>query len=341
LGLNDSTIPPRVRAGDTVGLVSPSFGAIGAWPHRAERAISYLQSLELEVKLMPNAARNDGWASASPQERADDLHVAFSDDDVAVLLAAIGGNHSNQLLPYLDFELIGTHPKIFQGYSDMTVLHWAFLLEAGLSTFHGPALISQLGEYPNVLNYTDENLRAAWFGDQPLDFSPAAEWTEEFLDWDQQKDLERARELRPSNGWVTVRPGVAEGPLIGGCLESICWHLKGSSLWPDFAGTILILETSEEAPSVAHLDAYLTDLSQLGVFDAVAGLIVARPAYYSEEDANALWNVVESHTAAAGIPVLVNVDCGHTDPILTLPLGLPVVLDAGARVFRTTAPITR
>ena len=90
--------PPRVRPGDTVAIVSPSFGAVGAWPHRVERGTAYLEGLGLRVRVMPNAARNEGWASASPVDRVADLHEAFLDDEAAVVLAGIGGNHSNQLL---------------------------------------------------------------------------------------------------------------------------------------------------------------------------------------------------------------------------------------------------
>jgi muramoyltetrapeptide carboxypeptidase LdcA involved in peptidoglycan recycling len=121
-----------------VAVVSPSAGAAGRYPHRVERARAYLKSLGLRVRLMPNAAGIDRWVSAPAEARAEDIHQAFLDDEVAVVLAAIGGNHSNQLLPFLDYELIRSHPKVFQGYSDITVLHWAFLKHAHLSSFYGP-----------------------------------------------------------------------------------------------------------------------------------------------------------------------------------------------------------
>ncbi|MEA2498169.1 MAG: hypothetical protein QOH26_574, partial [Actinomycetota bacterium] len=253
----------------------------------------------------------------------DDLHEAFADDSVSVVVAGIGGNHSNQLLPLLDFDLIRANPKVWQGYSDMTVLHWAFLKHSGLATFYGPALTLALAEYPKVLPYTDRWLRAAWFRTEPLRFEPASEWTEEILDFDQQLDLTRARTLTPSSGWRVLREGTAEGPIIGGCLETICWHLKGSPAWIDPDGAIYFLEMSEEAPSPEHVDAYLTDLEQLGVFEKCTGLLFGRPMGYSDEDAETLWRVVEERTAASGIPVLANIDCGHTDPMMTLPLGVP------------------
>jgi muramoyltetrapeptide carboxypeptidase len=320
--------------GDTVAVVSPSFGAVGTWPHRVERATAYLESLGLKVKLMPNAARTDGWASAPPRARAADLHQAFTDDDVGVVLAGIGGNHSNQVLPHLDFELIRGHPKVFQGYSDITVLHWALARHAGLATFCGPALVPELGEYPAVLPFTDRFLRAAWFGGDPLEYEPADVWTDELLDWNAKLDLTRPRELRESEGWITIRGGRAQGPLLAGCLESLCWHVKGSSSWIEPDGAILVLETSEEAPPPSDVDAYLTDLDQLGVFDAAAGLVVARPHGYTAENAEVLWDVVARRTEASGLPVLANVEAGHADPMLTIPLGVPAELDAERKVFR-------
>lgn len=321
----------------TVAVVSPSFGALGAWPHRFERGKAYLESLGLRVLVMPNAARNEGWTSAPPKARADDLHAAFEDDEVGAVLCSIGGNHSNQVLPHLDFDLIASHPKVFQGYSDISVLHWAILGRAGLATFYGPALVPEMGEVPAPLPYTDRWLRAAWFRNEPLRYEPSREWTEELLDWDTGADT-RPRERKPAPGWRTIRPGVAEGPVVGGCLETVCWHLFGSDYWLPLDGTILLLETSEEAPSPAHVDGYLTDLELAGVFDSCAALVVGRPMGYSGEDVATLWQVVEARTAAAGIPVLGGFDCGHTDPMVTLPLGVPARLDAGAQTFEVSLP---
>lgn len=333
-------IPPRVREGDAVAVVSPSAPAVGRWPHRVERAVGYLESLGLRARVMPNAAAVRGWVSGTPQERVADLHAAFADPEVSVILCAIGGNHSNQLLPYLDYDLVRANPKVFQGYSDMSVLHWAFLRHAGLRTFYGPALVSELGEYPSVLPYTDRWLRAAWFGSEPLRFAPAEAWTDELLDWNQKLDLTRPRELRPSDGWLTIREGRAEGRLVGGALESVCWHLKGSEAWVDLDGAILFLESSEEAPPPPYVDSYLTDLEQLGVFDTVSALIWARPYGYTEEWLPVLWDVLRARTEAAGIPILANVECGHTSPMLTLPLGARALVDAGARRFEMLEPAT-
>jgi muramoyltetrapeptide carboxypeptidase len=299
-----------------------------------ERATAYLESLGLRVRLMRNAARSEGWASAPAEARAADIHEALLDDEIGVVLAGIGGNHSNQLLPHLDFDLVRAHPKIFQGYSDISVLQWAFAKHAGLATFYGPALTLELGEFPTVLAYTDHHLRAAWFGSEPITYRPSDVWTDEFLDFDAKADLSRPRELRRSEGWITIRDGEARGPLLGGCLETICWHITGSDSWIDPGGAIFFLETSEDAPSPAHVDAYLTDVEQLGVFDSAAALLFARPYGYPPEHTKSLWEVVASRTESAALPVLANIEAGHTDPMVTLPIGVPAELDAGNKAFR-------
>ncbi len=315
-------VPARVSAGDTVAVVSPAAGAVGAHPHRAERAQRYLEGLGLRVRFMPNARRSDGWASASARDRADDIHAAFADPAVRVILAGIGGNHSNQLVPLLDWDLVRANPKIFQGYSDISVLHWALARNAGLRTFYGPALIPELGEWPAPLQYTAASLQAAWFGAAPSSLAPSRDWTEERIEWGgEDRDTPRARTLAASDGWHWLRGGGAAGWLFGGCLETICWHLKGSQSWLDLDGAVLFLETSEEAPSPAHVDAYLTDLEQLGVLDRAAALLVGRPAGYTPDEVAAFETVLVTRTEAAGIPVVANLDCGHTDPMLTLPFG--------------------
>jgi muramoyltetrapeptide carboxypeptidase LdcA involved in peptidoglycan recycling len=305
-----------------------------------EKGLAYLESLGLKPRLMPNASRQDRWTAGSAQQRAQDINEAFADPEVKVILAAIGGNHSAQVVPYLDFALIRENPKVFQGYSDVTVLHWALLKNAGLRTFYGPALIPELAEHPQVLGYTERYLRAAWFAKQPPLLEPAAEWTDEFLDWDEKQDLTRARKLQAGEGWKWLREGSADGWLLGGCLETICWHLRGSSWWIDPDGSVLFLETSEEAPPPAHVDGYLSDLELMGIFDRIAALIIGRPYGYDTQQKGTLWDVVLERTESADIPVLADVDLGHTDPMLTLPLGTRARLDSSAASFQLLEPFT-
>jgi muramoyltetrapeptide carboxypeptidase len=325
--------PARVRPGATVAVVSPCSPVVFWVKHRAAQACAYLESLGLKIRIMPHSGQAMAGRQVTPQARAEELHAAFSDPDVAVVLAAIGGDHAVELLPHLDFGLIRANPKVFQGYSDLSVLHWALLQRSGLVSFYGPALLPELGEHPAVLPDTDAWLRAAWFGTRPLRFVPAATWTDEFLDWNQQEDRKRPRKLLPSEGWVTVRRGVAEGQLLGGCLDTICRHLVGSPVWPDLQGALLVLETSEEVPPPDRVDAYLAELADVGVFEQIAGLVVARPYGYDQQQTLRLWSLVARWTKVSGMPVLGNVECGHADPMLTLPLGIRARMDTTAMEF--------
>jgi muramoyltetrapeptide carboxypeptidase len=334
-------VPPRVKPGDTVAIVCPSAPAVAYWPHRVERGRDYLHSLGLRTRLMTNAGARDGHTAGTPEQRAADIHEAFLDPEVSVVLAAIGGYNSNQLLRHLDFDLIAAHPKIFQGYSDSTWLLWAIAARSGLRTFHGPSLVPELGEFPAVLPYTDASLRAAWFGDGAVDLAPADAWTDEFLDWFEKADLTRPRTLVPGDGWRTLRGGQAEGWLFGGNLPTIGWHLRGTDLFPDLTGALLFLELSEDAPPPGEVDSYLTDLEDLGVFEKVTGLLFGRPLRYPASQAHALLDVVRRRTERSGIPVLADVDLGHADPMLTLPLGARTQMDASAKRIRLLEAGTR
>ena len=338
--MKELALPRRVGPGDAVALVSPSWFGAGAFPHRVDRGRAYLESLGLHLKVMPNALAMGDWTAGTPGQRADDLHAAFADPEVAVVLCAIGGNHSNELLDLLDYDLIRSHPKVFQGLSDITVLHCALHRHAGLATFYGPALVTNLAEYPAVFEQTDGSMRAAWFGDGPIEYEPATEWTDEFLNFGTKADLTRARIRVPGDGWVWLHPGMTESQIFGGCLESLCWHVKGSPEWPDLEGCVLLLEPSEDAPSPAEVSSYLTDLRRLGALDQISGLVFSRPINYRVEDISILWNVVRDATDGLGIPVLANFDCGHSDPMLTVPLGAVVRLDSTAGSFATTGAVT-
>ena len=117
--------------------------------------------------------------------------------------------------------------------------------------------------------------------------------------------------------------------------------MKGSPESPDLDGCGLLLGPSEEAPPPSAVASFLTDLRRLGVMDQICGLVFSRPINYRAGDVSVLWNVVRDATEGAGIPVLANFDCGHSDPMLTVPLVVGVSLDSTTNSFSTTvAPTT-
>ncbi|HVA91489.1 MAG TPA: S66 peptidase family protein, partial [Chloroflexota bacterium] len=269
--------PRALRPGDTIGILAPSWSGPAAFPHRVERGLSALSTLGYRTRVAPHTFGSAGYVSAGPEERVADLHDLFADPDVTMIMAAIGGDHACHLLPLIDWELIRRSPKIFIGFSDITVLNLAIYQRTGLTTFNGPALMADLAEFPQPYAYTMELMRRVLCRPEPAGaIDPAPAWTDEFLDWAGQLDLTRPRAMQPSPGWRPLKPGRAAGPLIGGCLESL-QHLRGTPYWPNLEGAILFIETSEERPTPAWVDAVLQDYENMGVFAGLQGMLVGRP----------------------------------------------------------------
>ena len=172
------------------------------------------------------------------------------------------------------------------------------------------------------------------------DLTPSAWWTEERLDWSTGEDATRPRRRTPSTGWRWLREGSAQGPLLGGCLESL-QHLRGTPWWPEWTGAILFLETSEERPSPDDVDGMLMDYQNMGVFERITGLVVARPYGYSDHEKIRLDEVIIERTASFGFPVLADTDTGHTTPLQTLPIGCHALLDAESNRFAITEAAVR
>jgi muramoyltetrapeptide carboxypeptidase LdcA involved in peptidoglycan recycling len=318
---------PRLQPGDTVGLVSPSWGGAGMFPHRVERGVQHLRSLGFRVRMGPHALNQRGFVSDTPQNRVDDIHAMFGDSEVKAVVAAIGGDHSCHLLPLLDFDLIRKNPKVFMGFSDITVLNLAIWKKTGLVTFNGPALLTDFAEYPKMFEYTERYMLKALCEARPMGIvEPSTWWTEEFLDWAQKEDLKRSRARRSSMGWSWLRGGMAEGVLRGGCLESL-EHLRGTRFWPEWQDGIMFFEASEGAPPPARVDSLLMDYENMGVLQRLRGLMVGRPMRYTEEEKKQLRAVILERTRRYTFPIVTDMDFGHTAPQFTVPIGCRARLD--------------
>lgn len=330
--------PPRLRTGDAIGIVSPSWGGPAVFPHRLERGIAELERLGFAVKVGEHARNASGHVSDTAQNRAQDIHRFFEDPDVRLVLASIGGDHSCHLLPHLNWKLLRQNPTLLMGYSDISVLNVAFWSMTGLITCNGPALMTDFAEYPVPLSYTLQSfLRTVSEPKPPGVIEPSDAWTEELLDWGTQADLSRPREMTPSDGWTALRRGVGEGPLVGGCIESL-QHLRGTPYWPRLDGAILFLETSEEAPTPERVDGILMDYENMGVLRNLRGLLFGRPMGYSDADRERLATVLMERTKGLDFPVVIDADFGHTAPQFVLPIGCRARLDGGTPSLEILEP---
>ena len=269
--------PPCLQADDAIGVFSPSFPAAGRYPQRLTRAHHNLEHAGYILKLAPHARAVTGHTAGSPAERAADLHALLLDPEVKAIMAASGGDNSNELLPLLDWDLFRSHPKIILGHSDVTVLLNAITVRTSLVTFHGPMLIHQWAEFPDLHPFT---LR--WFhrvlgeANTPGALAHPDAYTDEQRDWETPDDALHSRTTRPAPPWQWLRPGRAAGPLLGGHLSSL--HLlAGTPYWPDFDGAIFFWEAVWAHESLAAVHRSLSAFANLGVFDRIAGMVIGLP----------------------------------------------------------------
>ncbi len=330
--------PSLLEKGDTIGVVAPSSGFSAFVPHRLQNASEYLRNEGYKIKLFPTATSSKGHSSDTAKNRAKDINEAFNDDEIKAIICNIGGYTANKTLKYLDFSTIKDNPKIFCGYSDISVLHYALHTQSNLMTFYGPCIMTQFAEQPKPLPYTIDYFNKAVCSSKPVGkIKPSDKWTDEILDWMQRLDLERSRKMIKNNGYEWLRQGKAEGILMGGCLPSIM-HLKGTKFWPNHKNAIMFLDIPEshdftKGEPVSEVDSLLTDLDLYGTLSQIKGLIVGRPTHYSAEEVTELKKILLENTVTYNIPILYGADIGHTDPILTLPLGVRALIDSHSNSF--------
>lgn len=295
-----------------------------------------LGRLGLQTRLAPNALiQGEGGRPVPPRRRADDLNSFFDDDDVAAIVCLGGGGHSHAVLPYLDWPTVWRTPKIVMGYSAITSLLVGMAHHGGLITFHGPMILDGFGEYPELFDYTRQHLQRVLFdGSAPLNLTPPEAWTCAFpMD-------DRPRKMQPqgSQAWHWVRSGSATGQLLGGNLAALR-SLTGTQYWPNFEGAVIFIEEVNMGQGVLlAIEESLAHLRLLGVFDQIAGLVMAKTNEVSDQEARTIDEIVAEYVRRASIPVLTGVDFGHTDPRLVLPIGARATLDSATDTFRLEEP---
>ncbi|HEX9941824.1 MAG TPA: S66 peptidase family protein [Thermoanaerobaculia bacterium] len=335
--------PHKLAPGDRLAAVSLSWGGPGTFPHRYEAGKRQLEeAFGVELVAMPHALKAPDWLAAHPESRAEDLMAAFSNPAIQGIVSTIGGEDSIRILPYLDLDVIRAHPKVFLGYSDTTVAHFA-CLKAGVVSFYGPSVMAGFGENGGMFPYMVESVRRTLFSTEPIGaLEPNRDgWTVEYLDWSIPGNQERRRTLNPSEPWRFLQgEGTAEGQLVGGCLE-VVEFLRGTPIWPDgevWDGAILFLETSEDAPSAAVLRYALRTWAAMGILRRLSGILFGRPGgpvppedFGKYEDA--LLQVVATEEGLTRLPIVTRMDFGHTDPMFVLPYGVRARIDCEGQRF--------
>ena len=335
----DPKKPKALRPGSRVAIVSPSWGGAATYPVRYAAGKNTLTEMfQFEVIEMPNSLAAADWIAENPKARADDLMAAFADPSIDGIIAAIGGDDSIRLAPFLDLAILRDNPKVFLGYSDTTSLHFA-CLKAGIVTFHGPAIMSGFAENSGISQTTEDGFRKIMCASHPAGALPWSieGWAVESLDWSDPQNQAKPRTRNLSGGpRVLQGKGKVSGRLIGGCAE-VLEMVKGTSWWPPldyWNDAILVYETSEEAPADGIVLRWIRNLGSQGILQRLSGMAVGRPGgAMTADQREAQYRAILKALAEIGLkdlPVLAELDIGHTDPILTLPLGLKAEIDCEA-----------
>lgn len=315
------TYPAKLRPGDTIRVIAPAQSRAMILEHDHTDVIDRrFAELGLRLTYGEHVDERDAFDSAPVASRLADLHAAFADPGVAGILTVIGGFSSNELLPYVDWDLVAANPKAFCGFSDITALQGAMLARADLVTYSGPhwSTFGMRDHFGSTLRWFAGTL----LGDGPVDLRPGPTWTDDpwFLDQDD-------RVVQPNEGWWPLQEGTAAGRIVGGNLCTLNL-LQGTGFLPALDGAVLMLEddASSHPPTFAR---DLASLLQQPGAEGVRGLVVGRFQAASGMTRELLAEIVGRQERLAGLPVLANADFGHTEPMATLPIGGEVSVVVG------------
>lgn len=341
--------PSPLKPNDKVVIVSPSSGMPFLFPWVYEQGLDRLkQVFQLEPIEYPTARQSPEYLSRNPKARAEDINRAFADPSIKGIIATIGGNDQIRILPYLDKKIIEANPKIFMGYSDCTNLH-LFLWNLGIISYYGGAIMTQFAMGGGIQEYTVNSIKKAIF-DPPIgQVFAASEYSDADLDWGDKQNLSKKRLMYPSHGWVwhNSQNRIIEGRLWGGCLEVLDLHLSVQRYLPDLDqlnGTILFIETSEEMPSEGFVYRFIAALAELHMLDKFQAILMAYPkAQFCDKqppesrDAfilnqqKAVKSALQDYDVT--IPVIFNMNFGHTDPQMIIPNGGSVKIDGSSKTI--------
>jgi muramoyltetrapeptide carboxypeptidase len=309
---NKMIVPQKLKVGDEIRVIAPSRSLSMIDAEIREIANACFSEMGLKVSFSKNAELVDEFVSSSIEARIEDLHEAFADENIKGIFTTIGGYNSNQLLEYIDYEMIKNNPKIFCGFSDITVLSNAMLAKTGLVTYSGPHY-STFGMKKGI-DYTKEYFKKCFFNDEPFIVEPSSEWSDDLWFLEQEN-----RTFYKNEGYKIINKGIAEGKIIGGNLCTLNL-LQGTDYMPDLSGSILFLE-DDELTFPENFDRDLQSLIHLPNFDKVQGIVIGRFQIVSKMTDELLLKIIQSKRALRNIPIVANVDFGHTTPHITFPIG--------------------
>ncbi|MFF5080572.1 S66 peptidase family protein [Actinoplanes sp. NPDC000266] len=334
--------PPKLKQGDRVAVVSPSWAGPSVFPAVHEQSLRRIrEDLGLEPVEFPFTR-----VQGTPAERAADLMAAFADPAIRAVFATIGGSDQMTVLPHLDPQIFRADPKPYFGYSDNTnMLNW--LWAHGIASYHGGSTMVHLSRGPSIDAEHLTSLRAALFETTDLPITPVPGFRDEEINWEDPRALIDAAPVEPNPGWVWHNADrVVTAPTWGGSMEIFHWSLAANR-WirpnADYAGSILLLETSEEMPEAETVFRMLRNAGERGLLEQFPVVLMAaakasqfgsRPDRadrdgYRDEQRTAVLRALETYNPSA--MAVFGVEFGHTGPQWILPYGGRLTVDGPQR----------
>ncbi len=299
-----------------VRIIAPSKSMVILSEETINIATDRLIEMGLDVTFGDNVMKSDNdYVCASIDNRISDLHNAFKNPNVKYILTAIGGYNINQILPYIDYELIKKNPKQLCGYSDITALLNAIYAKTGLITYHGPHY-SSFGMKKGC-EYTIDYFKQTFLKLKKTTIIASLKYSDDAWFIDQEN-----RKFITNKGMKFINEGVAKGTIIGG---NLCTFnlLQGTEYMPKVKGDIILfLEDDGEADKnfLIEFDRNLVSLMQTEIFKQVKGLVIGRAqnnCLMNDEK----WLKLLNKKELQKIPIIYNADFGHTTPMFSFPIG--------------------
>lgn len=291
--------PNALKKGDTIGVIAPSNSIEPDDNEFIQKSSELFETLGFKIKLGKFVASRTLGYSASPLEKAKDVNDMFANPNVKAIFCAKGGENSNSVFDYLDYELIKNNPKILCGFSDSTSITNAITLKTGLVTFNGPTFKSL----------------TSWETDYTF-----KEVVKRFI----EKNLDLGTK---DDKFETLNKGTATGKLIGGNLSLLTQMVCGKYAL-DFTNKILFIEElGYEAPPT-RVSSYLYYMKQNGVFNKIKGLWLGN---YEEASGYSLEKIVlDTLGDSFNFPIIKSNNFGHIDKKTVIPIGGLAKIDTNA-----------
>lgn len=297
--------PDKIKEGATIGLVSTSSPITA---EREEQCVKAIEEMGFKVKKAPNiTASKGGYMAGEESLRGETLNSMFADKDVDAIFCIRGGDGANRIIDYLDLDVIRDNRKPFVGYSDVSSLHLLFNQKCDMVTFHGPMVSSNI-----VDNFTPE-VKEAFFAAI-------------------NADAEYIYKAPAGHELKIAREGKAEGVMTGGNLTVICASL-GTPYDMDTDGKILFIE--EVGEHVGNLDRHVYQLRNAGKFDNIKGIVLGQFTDCREDvPGYDMTRIILDAIGDKDIPVIYNIQSGHDNPMINIPLGAMTCIDTSKKELR-------